>query len=332
MKRIFTLTILAVSLIFNFSCEIENQESQNETQQVAEHVEQLGKDIQTAFGYTSIDEMQNNGWEKLQNLAPNTTTFKSKTAQSQKAASNLQERLSFEHLKGLGFNEHKLRELVKNKYGRNPDGISVNSENRFSGRNPTITDQYSRFAYIKTATPKITILSENTEQTKVIYDHTFYNYSDQVDTHTVVRRYDRGTSTNWSVTESVGIKIGGKVGIPLVTEGSIEISVGLSATQGGSQSNTVSDEIRSTIVVPARSKRRVVMIEQSSYAKVKYDIPVYTSGYLGANFGKRVNGHYYWFMGVNRLIGSNGRDNQLGFITSNRVYKAEVFAYGEEEL
>lgn len=328
MKRIIATLVIALTLLA--SCETDPQELNDITPQ-SNSSQALNKDIQSALGYTSINEMILDGWKRIENTT-NLQIEDKKPLATSKAQSNITERLSFGQLNSLGFNEYRLRDRFKDIYGKHPDGIAINSENRFSGINPTITDQYSHFAYIHTATPTITILNENTEHTEIVYDHIFYNYSNQTDTHTIVRSYNRGTSTNWSVTESIDVSIGGKVGIPLLTEGSIEISVGVSTTQGGSQSNTVTDQIRSTITIPPYSKRRILMIEQSSYAKVKYDIPVYTSGYIGANFRRRVNGHYFWFNDINALIGSNGRDNQLGLITSNKVYKAEVFAYEAEAL
>lgn len=318
------MMIAAVALI---TAACEEEKDVLEPDEIRQSTVNEGKNIST-IGYNSTEEMLASGWTKLASTSTTTATSGEMTRQN---SSRISEKLTFDHLAGLGFNEHRLKDLITNYFNSSPDGISVNSERRFNAPDPTITDRYSRFAYIESGTPSVTITTQSEEE-KIVYDYTLYNYSGQTDEHTLVRSHQSGTTSNWSVTSSVNVTVGGKVGIPLISEGSIEVSVGVSASGGGSESHVVTNEIRSTVSVPPYSKRRVVLVENVKDAKYEYEVPVYTTGYIGANFGHRVDGHYFWFTGINNLIGPDGHDKEIGKVIFNKVYGGEMFAYEAQPL
>lgn len=322
-KTVAKSVLLAGILLLNACHQNENFfEEVSQKQVVNDEVRSI-----SALGYSSTSEMLENGWAKLENK----NKENSLTSTNNQRNARIREKLTFDHLAGLGFNQHRLKNLITDNFNSSPDGISVNSEGRFNAVNPTITDQYSRFAYIESGNPSVTVTTQSEEE-KVVYDYTLYNYSDQTDTHTLVRSHQSGTTSSWSVSSSVNVTVGGKVGIPLISEGSVEVSVGTTAGGGGSESHVVTNEIQSTVSVPPHSKRRVVLIERIKDAKYEYEIPVYTSGWIGSNFGHKVNGHYYWFSPINNLIGPDGREKELGEVIYNKVFGGEMFAYEAQPL
>ncbi|WP_024772743.1 ETX/MTX2 family pore-forming toxin [Aquimarina macrocephali] len=329
------LLSIALACVFT-ACEKEDSEMLSDEQQtineITSHEQEPATDLESSLGYKSIKEMLNDGWEEVPNLNFDKEEDSNKEQPRNKVQSYIKEKLNFAHLKALGFDKYRIMHLMTTKYGSRPDGIAINNENIFDGMNPPITVRYNVPSYIHTGNPIISVVDPGDKRQKIIYDVTLENPSNVQDKHTIVHSIKKGSNSSWSVTESLSVALGGKVGLPLVTEGSIEITVGVSATQGGVSSREEVYEVRSEIIIPPKSKRRVIMTQPVSETKMEYRIPVYTSGGIGANFGHRVDGHYFRFTRINRLLDSDGRKEQRGFVYTKTAYRANVIAGVVEPL
>jgi hypothetical protein len=101
----------------------------------------------------------------------------------------------------------------------------------------------------------------------------------------------------WEITGTAGLELGGKVGIPLVTEGSVKVSVSIAAKGGGSTVKTITTKIFSPVInVPAWKTVEYVLKERYKTVNSKWTIPMEFSGVVGADFGQKVNGSYYWWI------------------------------------
>lgn len=322
-----TVAILAIALIA-YSCE-EEKEAVRPVQEKANEKERP----LSAIGYSSTEEMLADGWTKLESETvehPGNTDKEAKTSKRQ--ASRIQQKLTFQNLSDMGFSHNRLKNLVTDYFDRSPDGISINGERIYSApMNPTITEEYGHNAYIETGEPTVTFTS-GYHNLNVVYDYTFHNYSGQEDSHTISRSYQKGRTTSWSSTTSVNVSVAGTVGLKGIADITVEVGVGSSATNGGSESEVITTTVSSTINVPPHSKRRVIFIEKVKEDDYQYRIPVSVSGRFGANFEDKLNGHYYWFASIRQLLGSDGEQHEIGKVSNNDTYGGDIYAYEAEAL
>lgn len=322
-----TAAIFAIAFIA-FSCQEEKEAIKPAQEKANEQKRPLSE-----IGYSSTDEMLADGWIKLESEVleyPNKADQKDENARAQ--ASGIQQKLTFQNLSDMGFSHHRLKELVTNHFDRSPDGISINGERIYNAPlNPTITEEYGHSAYIETGEPTVTFTS-GYHNLNVVYDYTFHNYSGEEDSHTISRSYQKGRTTSWSSTTSVNVSVAGTVGLKGIADITVEVGVGTSATNGGSESEVITTQVSSTITVPPHSKRRVIFIEKVKEDAYYYDIPVKVSGTLGANFGDKLNGHYYWFTAIRPLLGSDGEQHEIGEVSNNDTYGGDIYAYEAEAL
>jgi hypothetical protein len=103
-------------------------------------------------------------------------------------------------------------------------------------------------------------------------------------------------ATNWSIAATAGVKIGGKVGIPLVTEGSVEVSFSVTGTGGGSTSTTITQPFyQPAISVPVGYEAVFELVERWRPVSAVWTVPIEVSGLVGADYGAgKWNGHYFW--------------------------------------
>lgn len=109
-------------------------------------------------------------------------------------------------------------------------------------------------------------------------------------------RIETSNESNWNVTGNISTKVGGSIGVPLVTKGSIEVAVGLSAGGGGSHSKKITEVIRggNGIWVPAGHVANWELEERHKNFKTKWRVPLEFKGKVGADFGERYHGSYFW--------------------------------------
>ena len=103
-------------------------------------------------------------------------------------------------------------------------------------------------------------------------------------------------ATNWSMSATAGVKIGGKIGIPLVAEGSVEVSFSVTGTGGGSTSVTKTTNFyRPAIDVPVGYEAVFELVERWRPVSAVWSVPLEISGAVGADYGPgKWNGHHFW--------------------------------------
>lgn len=103
-------------------------------------------------------------------------------------------------------------------------------------------------------------------------------------------------ATNWSIAATLGVKIGGKVGLPLVAEGSVEVSFSVTGTGGGSSSVTITQPFyQPAIDVPVGYEAVYELVERWRPVTAVWSVPIEVQGVVGADYGPgRWNGHYFW--------------------------------------
>jgi hypothetical protein len=144
--------------------------------------------------------------------------------------------------------------------------------------------------------------------------------------------YNRATTntSNWNVSVTTGLKIGGKIGIPFVTEGSVEVSLSATAGGGGSKSTTFTENYRTPHIDVDPGKRvRFVLEERWRPINSLWTVPVKFRGYVGADYGKRVNGHYFWAIPASSYFWDfqNGSQKYTVNIVEKYAHEIRVAAY-----
>ncbi|NHN24902.1 hypothetical protein FIA58_004355 [Flavobacterium jejuense] len=140
----------------------------------------------------------------------------------------------------------------------------------------------------------------------------------------------RTVTSNWNVSATAGLKIAGKVGIPFVTEGSVEVSLSTTAGGGESKSTTFTENYRTpNINVAPGQSVRFVLEERWRPLNSTWSVPVNFRGYVGADYGKRVNGHYFWAIPASSYFWDfqNGSQKYTVSINEKSAHEIRVAAY-----
>ncbi len=103
-------------------------------------------------------------------------------------------------------------------------------------------------------------------------------------------------SKNWSVATSAGVKITEKLSVPLVEETSIEVSLGITSTVGGSITQTYTTNlVAPKISVPAGKAVRYELVQKWQPITTVWSVPVQFSGYVGSDYnGGWSDGVHNW--------------------------------------
>lgn len=325
------LLLVSITFVLLNACQKDEQVTKTSIDEAAF---KKAKNI-TDLGYNSLDEMLKSGWSRAKNVTikKQNTLGRAAVVKEERYATKLERKLTFKDLSDLGFSEHRLRSMIKDIKKVDPEGLAINSENRFSGVTPTTIERYSQYmAYVKTGKPKITIVDNETIPSKILFTTTVYNDTDSPSKQYIKRTITTGTTTEWNVTSSAKIGIEGKIGIPLIAETSINVELGLTAGGGGSRSRTESNEIQAEFEVPPHHKMKVVVLNAEQNSTVKYEIPFHISGYIGTNYTHKVDGHWFWFYHLPTLLGSESKPLEKGVVTSNKAYDIQIIAQKPEKL
>ncbi len=139
-------------------------------------------------------------------------------------------------------------------------------------------------------------------------------------------RIETTNETKWNVTGSISTEVGGKIGVPLVTEGSVKVSVGLSAGGGGSYSKKITEIIRggNGIWVPAGKVANWELVERHRNYKTKWKVPLEFKGYVGADYGRRHHGHYFWAISAKHFFYDYAQGDKAYVIDLNEEYSKEL--------
>lgn len=199
------------------------------------------------------------------------------------------------------------------KSNRKPKNVSIN-DLRFGGGTNT-SEKYGWVAQIRTyASPvtqqpssltgfkRVAGTAARSERNNLSYGRTMELAGEW--------RITTTNESNWNVTGSISTEVGGKIGIPLLAEGSVSVTVSLESGGGGSQSRSITEVINGgSIYVPAGKVANWELVERHRDYKSQWDVPVEFSGSVGADYGAKVEGHYFWSVSANSFfheyVGSN---------------------------
>lgn len=289
------------------------------------------------LGYKNDNEMFADGWtkeivdkslisgrskvdyEQEKNDNPDENSIKASEVNAEKV------RMSAEQVNQLNLGHNQIKELFKIN-GVTPEGVTINSWTSTGAfREYNVADQYGWFAYIETGTPKITmeyLLKDGGYKTS---SFVIYNQGDVEDSFQRIVSFSEGKSINWNVSTKAGVTVGGEAGVPFVAKGKVEVSFEISAGVGGSKDNVETHTYNYFGKIPAHSKRTIIVRQKKRLTKAEYSIPVVISGYVGLNFKKKVNDHYFW-RGDASLLHQGKENTQLGSISVDEVYDIEIIA------
>lgn len=139
-------------------------------------------------------------------------------------------------------------------------------------------------------------------------------------------------ATNWSLSATAGVKIGGKIGLPLVTEGSVEVNFSLTGTGGGSTSVTKTTNFyRPAIDVPVGYEAVFELVERWRPVSAVWAVPLEISGRVGSDYGPgKWNGSYFWSVNAAAYFSEYG--NRTGAesykVNLNEKYQIEMMVRG----
>lgn len=114
---------------------------------------------------------------------------------------------------------------------------------------------------------------------------------------------ETSNTRSWNVSGTISTEVGGNVGIPLVSEGSVKVTVSLTAGGSGSNSRVLKENLSSTrIWVPARKTAVFQPVERHRTITTKWQVPIQFRGFVGADYGKKHHGHHFWGVNANRYF------------------------------
>ncbi|GAA0189409.1 hypothetical protein GCM10009122_49620 [Fulvivirga kasyanovii] len=206
--------------------------------------------------------------------------------------------------------QHFMRYTFKdalNKGGRWPDGVSINDVHLGWGHNPSTKYGWWCYKYF-TRKPIGSTEWKNSGWKRVygVNSITIPNWTSNEILHENTTDYvsiSNAKQRNWSIEASASVTVGGKVGIPLVSEGSVEVTVSLGGSRGGEITQTITvNPPTGWFKIPPHTDAVLTLAQTTSTATTKYDLPVRVEGWVGGNYGKRVDGHYFWAVNAGRMF------------------------------
>ncbi len=214
----------------------------------------------------------------------------------------IKEKLSFSDLQSIGSSPAAIKAAFNKVLGKEPDGICFNSETYFDAVKPAITEQYGYLCYKEVGTPSYTSLGTQPGGDVVIGSTTAINESDAPANISVEVSGSWNQVTSWNVNQSVGLSFNTAFSFtPLFSIGG-SVSYTTSIDQGGSKSSEYSVKYSVSVEVPARSKKDITVMAKTTKESMGYELPIVIEGDFGANYGKKVDGHYFWFLSAGEVL------------------------------
>ncbi|WP_108869647.1 hypothetical protein [Aquimarina aquimarini] len=116
-------------------------------------------------------------------------------------------------------------------------------------------------------------------------------------------RIETYNESSWSITGSINTEIGAEVELPFF-KSSIKVNVGLARTDGQKEYTKITEIVKNPdpILVPPGYYGNWELVESHKNYKSTWKIPMEFKGYVGADYGKKHDGHYFWAVSANKFF------------------------------
>lgn len=286
-----SLALASMSLFFITSCS-KNEDALTPTQ--SENISVSDDSIISSSHGGIVQSVFNEDDTNL--LSKASTTFYSNWAEV--SPSDLNELSK----KGGKYNELDWQQnrftSILNKGLRRPPSVSINGYRLGKGQNPNARENWK--AEIRTVGKRIKLVqSKPTAWKNASSIISYRNNSGKREwmTYGGELRYTDTKTKGWSMGGSVALEVGGKIGIPLVTEGSTKLTVTMNGERNGSTTKSKVEVIKGNVGqwVEPRQVINFVVKERHINVTTRWKIPLNFKGKVGADFGrKKHHGAHYW--------------------------------------
>lgn len=221
--------------------------------------------------------------------------------------------MAFEHLQEFGSSPADVRQAFKERYDdKQPDGLSVNSSTYYNSPVPAPTEQYGKKCYL--VMPRMVEINEDdtlitpSGPPDTFRTYTTYNNTSLPGHYTLA--YHDGWSRQHTINRQSSISLGLTFEVGLEVVSSVSGTFTYNYTWGETDTDTESTlmQISHTHTVPPYYVQQARESTWSSYQQVDFTRPVRINGWFGANFPRKVNGHWWWFVVEEYLIEAPSRD------------------------
>lgn len=211
------------------------------------------------------------------------------------------ELLRWSDLVDLGSSPEKVMQYFEKEYGKKPDGVAVNDQGYAGSVNPPITQRYGRPAYKNMGTPIYVKGAVSDKTVDIVVDEVINTQDREVELAVKLGgSWKDEASVSWSTTS--GLTMTASVSFADVFSIGSEVSLQTTIGESKTMSQTRSKETTVKATVPPRSKVVVKMVGEVSSQDLFFTVPMEASGYFGANFGRRVKDHFFWFAPVSKVL------------------------------
>ena len=310
--KTLNIKILACMLfsIFLVSCELTDAPEPIEAKQETTHLlsdESTDEDPNISYTYGPIVKVNNQAGATYSSSSDRTSFSNAWTRITRSDLLDLGRDVSMNFLEHNDM-KNRFRDLHTRGGDRRPANVCVNDvQVGSSGRNPN--KDYGWYAEVRS---KGTRKSKNTS-----------NLTGWKKVAGTSRRSERNKDSegrwmelpgewritvteenNWNVTGTISTKVGGEAGVPLVTKGTVEVSVSLAAGGGGSKSYSVTEVLKGgRIWIPAGKVANWEASERHRTVETVWHVPLEFRGMVGADYGwTALDGSHYWAISASNFF------------------------------
>ena len=200
-------------------------------------------------------------------------------------------RTTWDDLLEVNISKNDVFEMFQSRFGQKPNDVYLNEG---------ICIQYGYLCHNVLGEVSFQVQSTKTITNVAVSKKISNDTSNQVDVKVSLKATEY-KSASVTVTKSSSLSFGSKISVGSETLGiaaefSTQFTFGNSV--GSTSSNSTAIEVADLIDVhlEPNSKAQAELETQWTQMKENFTIPLTVSGLVGAAFGNRVEGHYFWFM------------------------------------
>jgi hypothetical protein len=214
----------------------------------------------------------------------------------------MQELFSFNDLPAVNSSPNDVRQKFNTLFGKNPDGICVNSETYYNAVTPAITQQYGHPCYKTVGQLQYSEGATGSPTSAIVGSQYAINNSSETVSISVGVTGNWNETTSWTTSTTVGLTFSEEISIEGVFKMGTSFSVSTTLGKSDSKSAGRSATTTATVPVPPKSKIKVSMVATMQQETLNFTGPIGVQGMFGANFPDRVNGHYFWFSDATSIL------------------------------